>query len=625
MFFWLPLTSMLLLLSTPVTSITISEIQGPGFRSPYANKAVEGVTGIVTATGPAGFWLRNPSPDHDIRTSESVYVFTGTSATSTWKNVTVGETITIDSRVEEYRSDKAHLFLTKLTGPKNLRRSGLPIVEPEPVRLGQDRTPPTELFSKLDTDRDVFAIPNNASQVESSNLELEPELYGLDFWESLEGELVSIKLPVALNKPNQFGNIWVHGRDWKVTGKNRRGGLTIIPGNGRNGADANPEAILIGGPLDGTKNPQDIRVGDTLGDITGVITYAFGFYRILPTTALSVRKQATPTSAPPTQLTSNSHCYLTFGVYNVANLSPNSTHLPLIAAHIVTFLKSPDLIFLQEIQDDDGRTDSGIVSANKTLTALADAIYTLSNHSTPKYNFIDIPPQNNLDGGQRGGNIRQAYFYNPDTLTILNPDLVTPETSITPLRVLPGGALSHNPGRIDPLSDAWKNSRKPLVAVFIPRNQAAPKPLYAINVHFASKGGSSSIHGSPRPPINGGVSTRLAQATLVNTFIQDILAKDPAAQVIAAGDFNEFSFVAPMKVLNGTMWDLDQVVDTEFAERYSYLYDMNSQMLDHVLVSASLKNHGRARFEHLHVNSWATKVDMASDHDPAVAQIAICH
>ena len=629
MLFQLPLMSALLYLSTPAAALTISEIQGTGFTSPFANKAVVGVSGIVTAIGRAGFWLRNPSPDNDIRTSESIYVFTGTT-TSIRENITVGEKITIDGRVEEYRSDKTHLFLTELTGPKNLHRSSLPVLKPEPVRLGQDRSPPTELFSRLDTDMDVFAVPNNASQVESSNLELEPELYGLDFWESLEGELVSIKLPTAISKPNNFRDTWVRGGDWKVTGKNLHGGLTIIPGKDGNGVDANPEAILIGEPLDGTKNPQNIRMGDTLGDITGVVTYAFGFYRILPTTALSVRKQATPASAPPSQLTSDSRCYITFGTYNVENLSPNSAHLRSIAAHIVTFLKSPDLIFLQEIQDDNGPTDSGVVSANRTLTALTDAIYALSNHTTPKYNFIDIPPLNNQDGGQPGGNIRQAYLYNPDTLTLLNPHPVTPETSITPLRVLPGGALSHNPGRINPLSDAWKNSRKPLVAVFIPRNapaqsKAVPKPLYAINVHFTSKGGSSSIHGSPRPPINGGVSTRLSQAMVVNTFIQDILAKDPTAQVLVAGDFNEFSFVAPMKVFDGTMWDLDQVVNTKVTERYSYLYDMNSQMLDHVLISTSLKDNGRARFEHIHVNSWSTKVDMASDHDPAVANMAICH
>lgn len=37
--------------------------------------------------------------------------------------------------------------------------------------------------------------------------------------------------------------------------------------------DGNPEAIVIGRPLDGTKNPQ-AAVGFGLSDIVGVVTYA---------------------------------------------------------------------------------------------------------------------------------------------------------------------------------------------------------------------------------------------------------------------------------------------------------------------------------------------------------------
>lgn len=36
--------------------------------------------------------------------------------------------------------------------------------------------------------------------------------------------------------------------------------------------DANPEMVLIGDPLDGSKNP-DVAVGTTLSDITGVVVF----------------------------------------------------------------------------------------------------------------------------------------------------------------------------------------------------------------------------------------------------------------------------------------------------------------------------------------------------------------
>ena len=113
--------------------------------------------------------------------------------------------------------------------------------------------------------------------------------------------------------------------------------------------DANPETIIIG-----TANPKTTKQGDEVADITGIVTYAFGFYRILPTTAIKITKAETAT-AKPTKLDSKGKCSgLTFGAYNVENLSPNSTHLPAIAAHIVEYLRSPDFLFLQEVQDDNG-------------------------------------------------------------------------------------------------------------------------------------------------------------------------------------------------------------------------------------------------------------------------------
>src|SRR6186713_3220578 len=115
--------------------------------------------------------------------------------------------------------------------------------------------------------------------------------------------------------------------------------------------DANPEAIIIGTPLDGSKNPTNTLLGDSLEDVTGVITQAFGFYRILPLSGLKVTESKSPALPPATKLISKNTCRaLTIGSYNVENLAPNSTHLPTIASEIVNYLKSPPLVFVQEIQ-----------------------------------------------------------------------------------------------------------------------------------------------------------------------------------------------------------------------------------------------------------------------------------
>lgn len=117
---------------------------------------------------------------------------------------------------------------------------------------------------------------------------------------------------------------------------------------------------MIGEPLDGTKNPKTTKLGDDLKDITGIVTQAFGTYRILPLTALNVTGSATPEVAPVTAFTSGGSCSkITVGSYNVENLTPKSSYLPSIASHIANYLKTPDIVFLQEIQDDNGATNNG--------------------------------------------------------------------------------------------------------------------------------------------------------------------------------------------------------------------------------------------------------------------------
>lgn len=57
----------------------------------------------------------------------------------------------------------------------------------------------------------------------------------------------------------------------------------------------------------------------------------------------------------------------------------------------------------------------------------------------------------------------------------------------------------------------------------------------------------------------------------MQNFIAEILKLDPSAAVIAAGDFNEFTFVEPMKVFANVsgMRDLDEVAGIPPAERYT--------------------------------------------------------
>ena len=158
----------------------------------------------------------------DLRVSSGLRVYGGAAVRFT----NVGEKISVSGRVAEYRKDPNDLFLTEIDYMSTLTSisAGNHV---EPIILGQDRTPPNNQLSSLDVGKDGWlSIPSNITLLESANATLKPDVYGLDFWESLEGELVTVKSPTAANFPDRFGSLWVYG-DWPVTGQNERGGLTI--------------------------------------------------------------------------------------------------------------------------------------------------------------------------------------------------------------------------------------------------------------------------------------------------------------------------------------------------------------------------------------------------------------
>jgi predicted extracellular nuclease len=102
------------------------------------------------------------------------------------------------------------------------------------------------------------------------------------------------------------------------------------------------------------------------------------------------------------------------------------------------------------------------------------------------------------------------------------------------------------------------------------------------------------------------------------------LTKDKNARVMTAGDFNEFAFVEPLKqyVSISGLQDADAAAKINELERYTYLFDMNAQQLDHLFVSESLAR--KVKYEHIHVNTWPEYDAQVSDHDPSVARLDVC-
>jgi predicted extracellular nuclease len=299
--------------------------------------------------------------------------------------------------------------------------------------------------------------------------------------------------------------------------------------------------------------------------------------------------------------------------YNVENLDPIDG--PAFARHaqlIVDHLQSPDLIAIEEIQDNDGATDSATTDSSVTWEMLIGAIQAAGG---PEYEFRQIDPVDDQDGGQPGGNIRVGFLLRTDRgLSFIDRPGGDSTTPTTVIEHPSGPRLSSSPGRVDPEDPAWDDSRKPLAGEFRMRG----RKVFVIANHFASKGGDDPLFGRLQPPTRSSENQRHPQAQVVNDFVDQILAADPHANVIVLGDINDFEFSETVEILEGGV--LTTLMDTlPKPERYSYVFEGNSQVLDQILVSDNLLRTFGIEYDPVHVNSEFA--DQASDHDPQVARL----
>ena len=180
-------------------------------------------------------------------------------------------------------------------------------------------------------------------------------------------------------------------------------------------------------------------------------------------------------------------------------------------------------------------------------------------------------------------------------------------------------ALTLAPGRSDPANPAFSNSRKPLAGEF----RFLGATVFVVANHFNSKGGDQPLFGRFQPPVRSSEVQRAGQATAVRAFVDSVRAIDPNANVVVAGDLNDFEFSGTVDILTagGALVDLPRTLPE--SQRYTYVFDGNSQVLDHILLSPGLSRRvGPLRqydYDIVHVN--AEFADQVSDHDPQVVRV----
>jgi predicted extracellular nuclease len=581
--------------STVLPPTPIHDIQDSSHRSPFAGMRLS-TSGVVTALASNGFWLQDPSPDGNDATSEGIFVFT-----SSAPSVAVGDALSVTGTVSEFRpggASSTNLTTTELTGPSiTVASSGNPL--PAPVVIGRGgRVPPGTVIED-----------DGTGDVETSGV-FDASEDGIDFYESLEGMRVQVNDAVASGPTADFGSnreipvLADDGADAAL--RTARGGVVIRPD------DFNPERVILNDLVAGGPDLPATDTGDTFpGATVGVMDYSFGNFK-LQVSSLPAR---VPGGIAPEVTSDPGPGELAFATFNVENLDPNDppAKFERLAGLIVHNLRSPDLISLEEVQDDNGPTNDATVDATDTYTALIDAIAAAGG---PSYEFRQIDPVDDQDGGEPGGNIRVGFLFRSDRgLAFVDRPGGTSTAPVDVVAGSDGPELSFSPGRIDPTNTAFASSRKPLAGEFT----YGGHKLFVVANHWNSKGGDQPLFGHFQPPQRSSEVQRGQQAQIVHDFVGHVLALDPNASVVVLGDLNDFSFSTAVQTLVGSPAILDDsITGLPESERYSYVFEGNSQALDHILFSDSAAAR-LVSFDPVHVN--AEFADQASDHDPLVATV----
>ena len=575
--------------TTVALAARIFEVQGAAHLSPLNGRIVS-VPGVVTSVRPNSFTMQDASGDGSLATSDAILVFrTGIGA-----SVTVGQAVLVSGRVDEFRPGGTggtnNLTTTEIVSP-TVTPGGPGAAIAQTVIGAGGRVPPA---SVIDDDA-VGSVETSGS--------FDPITDGIDFYESLEAMLLRVNDPVVVGPTNGFGELWVLADDGLGAGvRTIREGIVIGP------SDFNPERIQLEDDIVLDATP-DANVGDGFTTAAvGVLDYNFGNFELQLTSPLARVDNGLAREVARAQ-TANELAIATFNVENLSPVDPPDKFATL-ADLIVDNLRAPDVVALEEIQDNDGPANTAVTDATLTLQQLVAAIQVAGG---PTYQFRQIDPVDDQDGGQPGGNIRVGFLFRTDRgLQFVD----RPGGASTTANGVTGRnnntQLLYSPGRIDPQNPAWAASRKPLAGEFRFRG----KTYFVIVNHFNSKGGDQPLFGRFQPPARPSEVQRHQQAQVVNDFVDDLLAADRNALVVVLGDINDFEFSETVSILKGGV--LTNLMDTlPQAERYSYVFEGNSQVLDQVLVTDKLAKPATS-YDVVHVN--AEFFDQASDHDPQVAR-----
>jgi predicted extracellular nuclease len=542
---------------TEALEVSIMEIQGSSFTSPFENVLVK-TTGTVTMISGDGrsFWMQDLVGDGDRATSDGIYVYRANA------EVLPGDLVEVEGIVKEYRSGSR---------PQDLTLTEISPVESVTI-LPSDKVLPQAV--------ELSGLPKTS--IEESKL----------FWESLEGMLVSMDKGWVVGSTNYYGEAVLVS--WDDARRNPSfaalGRQLMLTSSSSGEVDYNPERIMIDDSI--YRPEQDLQTGDMVRNLYGVVDYSFSNFKVQVS-----RLEHIDLPRHSRSFVAKSWRDLHVVNFNVENLfdllddpdkddggsTPSAEELEIklskLTLAVADELRFPDILVVQETENE------------AILQTLADRINTAYGTS---YSAVGR-------GSSDGRGIENAFLFRTDRVELANAYLMSgPEIEAA------FGPESTSPGR------------EPLVGEFVFRGRS----IYVIGNHLKSKGGDGPLYGTQWPVDRTTEVQRKAQAEALRNGIDEIFASDPDAYLIVSGDMNDFQFAEPgegshpLGIIEGDAPKLYNIIYAiPFYSRYTYIYEGNSQVLDHMLLSPTLVRKVRDK-DILHFNAAFV---LSYEADPATA------
>ena len=384
--------------------LQIHHIQGASHYSPMTGETVSDIEGIVTYEYKIGsgnyFHMQTPDDkkDENPKTSEGIVVYTGNKTA----DVEVGDLVAVDGTVDEFHIDgyydtkrETDLPVTQINA-RDDRGGNVTIVEtdqtlPEPIKI--DDLLPTDMI-----DNDGF-------------FEFDPEEDAIDFWESIEGMLVETGDLKAV-APQEHGDLItvLEGRETDTI----HGGVLLTEDN------KNADRIQFKLYDNNEAREFEVATGDKFsGPITGVVNYGFQNYKIYTDYEVMKEKHRVGDAKPEKTEIVFDKQKLTIASYNLENFSNNKNQTSddkaqKLARAFAKDMQNPDIIGVTEVQDNNGSI-AGNSAANESYERLISEI---EKAGGVKYEYVNVDPVNNADGGAPNANIRVGFLYNPDRVKL---------------------------------------------------------------------------------------------------------------------------------------------------------------------------------------------------------------